>query len=286
MKYTAGKVLRMFATSKGPDQMLTEVNMKTSFDFPGQWIWLKTNDLILDVQSENKVNRERKQNIWKWRSAVRGAGPLGGSDPAPKEVNRKGCSSLPCTGLCCHITEAPLLFFPLTMHTACIRTVHCFHFLSALRWLKMHNYHQFAALLWKVPKLSLWRKLCHCLRHALAVPCPWYLYPPFPKLNISPLFCFTKKWVVCLFLWFVLDCFWRIKRGKKKRRNWLCRSNMTTKWGFKAEKHSLLKHLKAVFSPSHGIQVFSFCAYCVTIFLAFFLLRLKGQKTPPPKSSR
>lgn len=71
MKYTAGKVLRMFATSKGPNQTPVEVNIETSFDFPGQWIWLKINDLVLLVQ---KINRERKQNIWKWRSAVWGAG--------------------------------------------------------------------------------------------------------------------------------------------------------------------------------------------------------------------
>lgn len=174
--------------------------------------------MILSYLDKAKIKRGRKQNIWERSSAVRGATLLGGSDPAPKEVNGKGCSLLPCSGLCCHITEAPLLSPPLTTHTACIRTVHCFHFLSALGWLKMHNYHQFAALLWKVPKLSLWRKLCHCLRHAFAVPCPWYLYPPFPKWNISPLFCFTKKWVVCLFLWFVLDCFWRLRKGKKKRR--------------------------------------------------------------------
>lgn len=174
--------------------------------------------MILSCLDKGKIKRGRKQNIWKCSSAVRGAALLGSSDPAPKEVNGKGCSLLPCSGLCCHITEAPLLFPPLTTYTACIRTVHCFHFLSALGWLKMHNYHQFAALLWKVPKLSLWRKLCHCLRHAFAVPCPWYLYPPFPKWNISPLFCFTEKWVVCLFLWFVLDCFWRSRKGKKKRR--------------------------------------------------------------------
>lgn len=174
--------------------------------------------MILSYLDKAKIKRGTKQNIWKCSSAVRGAALLGSSDPAPKEVNGKGCSLLPCSGLCCHITEAPLLFPPLTTYTACIRTVHCFHFLSALGWLKMHNYHQFAALLWKVPKLSLWRKLCHCLRHAFAVPCPWYLYPPFPKWNISPLFCFTEKWVVCLFLWFVLDCFWRSRKGKKKRR--------------------------------------------------------------------
>lgn len=36
----------MFATSKGPIQMPTEVNMETSFDFLGQWIWLKVNDSV------------------------------------------------------------------------------------------------------------------------------------------------------------------------------------------------------------------------------------------------
>lgn len=46
MKYTAGKVLRMFATSKGPDQMPIEVNRETSFDFPGQWIRFEMNDLV------------------------------------------------------------------------------------------------------------------------------------------------------------------------------------------------------------------------------------------------
>lgn len=46
MKYTAGKVLRMFATSKGSIQMPTEVKIETSFDFLGQWIWLKMNDSV------------------------------------------------------------------------------------------------------------------------------------------------------------------------------------------------------------------------------------------------
>ena len=63
MKCTAGKILRMFATSKGPAQMSVEVNREASFDSPGQRIWLRMNGLALIVLSENEVNRERKQNI-------------------------------------------------------------------------------------------------------------------------------------------------------------------------------------------------------------------------------
>lgn len=49
-------------------------------------------------------------------------------------------------------------FFPLPTYIACIRTVHCFHFLSALGWLKMHNYHQFAALPVEGPKTITQKK--------------------------------------------------------------------------------------------------------------------------------
>lgn len=174
--------------------------------------------MILSYLDKGKIKKGRKQNICKWSSAVaqrsHSAWRLW---PSSQGSQQKGLFFASLLWPMLPHYWSSLTFFP-SDYTACIRTVPCFHFLSALGWLKMHNYHQFAALLWKVPKLSLGKKLCHCLRHAFAVPCPWYLYPPFPKWNISPLFCFTKKWVVCLFLWFVLDCFWRLRKGKKKRR--------------------------------------------------------------------
>lgn len=118
----------------------------------------------------------------------------------PRKSTARVVLCLPALACAATLLKLPWLFSPLTTYTACIRTVHCFHFLSALGWLKMHNYHQFAALLWKVPKLSLGRKLCHCLRHAFAVPCPWYLYPPFPKWNISPCFVLPRNELfVCFF---------------------------------------------------------------------------------------
>lgn len=249
MKCTAGKILRMFVTCKGPAQMSLEVNREASFDSPGQWIWLRMNGLVLIVLSENEVNRERKQNIWKRRSAVWGAGLLGGSQPAPREGNRKAWSVFPCPGLCCHITEAPL-FFPLPTYIACIRTVHCFHFLSALGWLKMHNYHQFAALPVEGPKTITQKKTATASGMLLLSCAPDTSTLLFPNGAFHLYFVVPKQWVVCLFLWFVLDSFWRLKRGKKKRRNWLCSLNMTTKWGFEAERHSFLKHFKAGF-PLH-----------------------------------
>lgn len=203
----------MFATSKGPDQTPIEVNTETSFDFPGQWIWLKMNGLVLFGQSWNKERKKTK--CLKMKLSCQRSCSAWRLWPSSQGSQQKGLffASLLWPMLPHYWSSPP--FFPLTMYTACIRTVHCFHFLSALGWLKMHNYHQFAALLWKVLKLLLGRKLCLCLWHAFAVPCPWYLYPPFPKWNISPLFRFTKKWVVCLFLWFVLDWFWRLRKEKK-----------------------------------------------------------------------
>ena len=60
MKYTAGKVLRMFATSKGSDQMPVEFNVKTSFDFPGKWTWLRMNDLVLLLHNKKLTEKENK----------------------------------------------------------------------------------------------------------------------------------------------------------------------------------------------------------------------------------
>lgn len=203
MKYTAEKVLT-FAMSKGPDQMPIEVNTETSFDFPEQSIWLKMNDLVLLGQKKNKEGKKTK--CLKMKLSCQRSHSAWRLWPSSQGSQQKGLFFASLLWPMLPHYWSSRTFFP-SDYTACIRTVHCFHFLSALGWLKMHNYHQFAALLWKVPKLSLGRKLCHCLRHAFAVPCPWYLYPSFPKWNISSLFCFTKKWVVCLFLWFVLDCF-------------------------------------------------------------------------------
>lgn len=140
----------------------------------------------------------------------------------------------PCPGLCCHITEAPL-FFLLPTYIACVRTVHCFHFLSALGWLKMHNYHQFAALPVEGPKTITQKKTATASGMLLLSCAPDTSTLLFPNGAFHLYFVVPKQWVVCLFLWFVLDSFWRLKRGKKKRRNWLCSLNMTTKWGFEAE---------------------------------------------------
>lgn len=105
MKYTAGKVLRTFAASKSPDQIPIEVNTETSFDFPGHWTWLKMNNLILLVQSKNKQRKKTKY------LRIKLSCPFESPDPVPEEVNRKGGSLLPCSGLCCHVTEGPLLLF-------------------------------------------------------------------------------------------------------------------------------------------------------------------------------
>lgn len=101
-------------------------------------------------------------------------------------------------------------FSPLTMYTACIRTVHCFNFLSALRWLKMHNYHQFAAILWKVPKLSLGSKLqlpqaCFCCSMPL-IPVRTLLFPngTFHLYFVSP----RNELFVCFF-----GLFWIASKG-------------------------------------------------------------------------
>lgn len=55
---------------------------------------------------------------------------------SPRE-GTEGLLSAPCS---CAATLLKLpSFFPLTMPIACIRTIHCFHFLSALGWLKMYH---------------------------------------------------------------------------------------------------------------------------------------------------
>lgn len=96
---------------------------------------------------------------------------------------------------------------------------------------------------------------------------------PVPALSQMERFTFIlfDQGMSCLFLWFVLDCFWRLKREKKNRRRWPWRSNMAARWGCKAVFQAAFPpHAESgSFLSEHTV---SFCIW------PFFLQDLKGRK--------
>lgn len=137
------------------------------------------------------------------------------------------------------------------------------------------------------PKTVTMKKTLPLPQACFCCPMPLIPVPSFSQMEHFTFILFYQE-MSCLFV--SLVCFGlllKVKKGEEKEEKTGC---VGQTWpeneDFRLRNNSLLKHFKAVFSSSHGRQgwVF-FCVYCVTVYPAFFLERLKGQKNPYPSQA-
>lgn len=217
MKYTAGKFL-MFATSKGPNQMPIEFNTETSFDFPGQWIWLKMNALVLLGQSQNKERKKTK--CLKMKLSCQRSCSAWRLWPSSQGSQQKGLLFASLLWPMLPHYWSSLTFFP-SDYLHCLYKDCSLLSFSFCTWLaKDAKLSPVCCTSMEGPKTVTRKKTLPLPQACFCCPMPLIPVPSFSQMEHFTFFfvCFTKKWVVCLFLWFVLDCFWRLRKGKKKRR--------------------------------------------------------------------